>query len=77
MSAKNKCSIAKVKNQYTMWGFAPAELEAQMCRLWWMVGFIIIICRRFCLADLREAGGLEEDGGKRRWEGRKGKGVKG
>ena len=38
LSAKNKFNIAKVKNQYTMWGFAPAEPEAQAFRLWWMVG---------------------------------------
>ena len=51
-----------------MFVFTPAEPEAQAFRLWWMVGFIAvsIAIGQFCLADLREAGGLEEDGGKRR-----------
>ena len=35
-----------------MWGFAPAEPEAQAFRLWWMVGLIAtIIYGQFCLVD--------------------------
>ena len=53
LPAKNESSIAKVKNQYIMFVFTPAEPEAQASRLWWMVGFIVvsIAVGRFCLAD--------------------------
>ena len=35
-----------------MFVFAPAEPEAQACRLWWMVGLIAtIIYGQFCLVD--------------------------